>query len=106
MTDQEKIANVQTRVGNDPTATDAVVTVYLDDAENAIMRRRFPFGIPEGETLPTAYDILQCRLAARYFLRFGAEGELTHNENGVNRTYGSVNDEDLLREVVQVAKVI
>ena len=105
MTDQEKIANVQTRVGNDPTATDAVVTVYLGDAKAAIFRRLYPFGIPEGAEIPAIYEALQCKLAARYFLRIGAEGEITHNENGVNRTYGSVNDEDLLRDVIQVAKV-
>ena len=108
MTDQEKISTVQVLVENDPTATDAVVTVYLAKAESAILRRLYPYGIPSTVTdsIPEKYELLQCELASRYFLRRGAEGEYIHDENGTNRHYGSVNDEDLLSEVVPYAKVI
>ena len=50
--------------------------------------------------------MLQVKLAVRYFLRRGGEGETRHSENGIDRTYGSVNDEDLLSEVTSFAKVI
>lgn len=108
MTDQEKISTVQVLVENDPTATDAVVTVYLAKAESAILRRLYPYGIPSTVTdlIPEKYELLQCELASRYFLKRGAEGEYIHDENGTNRHYGSVNDEDLLSEVVPYAKVI
>ena len=66
----------------------------------------YPFGIPEDTEIPERYDYFQIRLAQRYFLRRGAEGEIEHNENGVNRTYQSVNDEDILRNIVQVAKAV
>lgn len=106
MTTEEKITRVQTLIGADATATDALIGVYLDEAKNAILNRRYPFGIPYGvDDVPQMYEGLQCKLAMRYFLRRGAEGEQAHNEDGVNRTYGSVNDEDLLMEVIQVAKV-
>lgn len=107
MTEAEKITTVQTLVENDTAATDAVVTVYLKDAESAILRRLYPWGIPETATsVPSEYEMLQCKLAMRYFLKRGAEGEYIHDENGTNRHYGSVNDEDLLSEVVPYAKVI
>ena len=107
MTNAEKITTVQTLVENDASATDAVVTVYLKDAESAILRRLYPWGIPETVTdVPSEYEMLQCKLAMRYFLKRGAEGEYIHDENGTNRHYGSVNDEDLLSEVVPYAKVI
>ena len=108
MTTAEKIAIVKTLVENDAAATDAVVSVYLSDAEMAILRRlyRVYADMPDGATIPAIYDFLSCKLAARYFLRRGGEGEISHNENGVNRTYGSVNDEDLLREVLPYAKVM
>lgn len=108
MTDQEKISTVQVLVENDPTATDAVVTVYLAKAESAILRRLYPYGIPSTVTdsIPEKYELLQCELASRYFLKRGAEGEYIHDENGTKRHYGSVNDEDLLSEVVPYAKVI
>ena len=105
MTDEQKITTVKVLVENDPEATDAVVGVYLDVALSAILDRRYPFGVPETYDV-SQYDMLQCKLAARYFLRRGAEGETSHNENGVNRTYGSVNDEDLLDEVIVIAKVM
>ena len=106
MTQGEKITLVQTLIGADEDASDAVVSVYLELAKNAILNRRFPFGVPDYAELPKEYEVLQCRLAERYFLKRGAEGEQIHNEDGVHRHYGSVNDEDLLMEVIQVAKVM
>ena len=105
MTAEEKTTRVQTLLGNDEEATDELVAVYLDDAKEAILNRRYPFGAPDFADVPKQYENAQCKLAARYFLRRGAEGELIHNEDGVQRHYGSVQDEDILMEVMQVARV-
>lgn len=104
MTDAEKILTVQTLV-DDEAATDALISVYLSKAASAILRRLYPFGLPQGAVVPDIYHYSQCELASRYFLRRGAEGEVVHNENGVNRTYGSANDEDILREVMPYGRV-
>lgn len=108
MTDAQKKALVKTLVGNDAAATDDLVGVYLSDAEEAIMRRLYRvYGdIPEAVSMPAMYERLQCKLSARYFLRRGGEGEISHSENGVARNYGSVNDEDLLMEVIPYARVM
>ncbi len=106
MTTAEKIAAVQYKLDSDPDATDAVVFGLLEDAEEAIFARMYPFGVPDTvDAVPKRYERLQIRLAQRYFLRRGGEGETIHNENGIDRHYGSVNDEDLLMEVMQVAKL-
>lgn len=105
MTVVEKVKTVQALVGGDTQATLELVSVYLDDAKEAILNRRYPFGFDSSKDVPSQYERLQCRLAARYFLRRGAEGEDSHSEDGADRSYGSVNDEDLLMEVVQVLKV-
>lgn len=102
----EKITTVRTLLDNDPQATDGLLEILLKDAEYTILNRMYPFGIPEDTYVPDAYEMMECRLAQRYFLRRGAEGEIVHNENGVNRTYQSVNDEDILRNIIQVAKVV
>ena len=99
MTKAEAIAIVQTYAENDPAATDALVGLYLDDAKAAILRRLYPFGDISEQTIPAIYEMLWCKLAYRYFLRRGAEGEYIHDENGINRHYSSPNDEDLLKEV-------
>ncbi len=106
MTSAEKIAMVKTLVENDAEATDAVVPVYLNLALNAMLERLFPYdSTKEAEDVPVRYDTLQCELAARYFLRRGGQGEISHEENGINRTYGSVDDEDILKRLTPFAKV-
>ena len=107
MTTAEKIADVKSRLNNDPTATDALISVYLKDAQNAILKRRYVGKPPAWAVdVPSEYENLQCRLAERYFLKRGAQGEQIHNEDGVHRHYGSVNDEDLLAEITSVVKVV
>ena len=106
MTDSEKIATVKVLVENDPEATDTVVPVYLNLARNAMLERLFPYDSDKDETdIPARYDMTQCELAARYFLRRGGQGEINHEENGVNRTYGSVDDADILQRLTPFAKV-
>ena len=106
MTSAEKIAYVQA-LADDPEATDALVSVYLTKAKSAIFARMYPIGSkPESLVdVPEKYEVLQCDLAVRYFMRRGGEGESIHNENGIMRHYGSVNDEDLLMEVTQVIRL-
>lgn len=106
MTDNEKIAMVTTLVDNDPTATSAIITVYLQVACNKMLERLFPYdSSKQASDIPGRYDVTQCELAARLFLRKGSEGENSHEENGVNRTYSSVDDEDLLSRLTPFAKV-
>ena len=106
MTNAEKIAMVKTLVENDSEATDAVVTVYLTLASNTMIERLYPYDDSKtASDVPERYDTIQCELAARYFLRRGGQGEISHEENGVNRTYGSVDDEDILKRLTPFAKV-
>lgn len=106
MDTSDKITTVQTLLCGDPKATNALVTVLLQDAEAAIYRRLYPYGVPDTVTgIPDIYELLQCKLAVRYFSRLGAEGENTHEENGIRRNYSTVNDEDLLMEITPYAKL-
>ena len=111
MTLAEKILYVRGLVDNDTDATDDRLTALLKKAESAIRLRMYPFGFPEKRneqgqiipfSVPEQYEYLQCDLAMRYFNRRGGEGEALHIENGIDRHYASVNDEDLLMEVMQV----
>jgi len=102
-----KTTVVQTLIGDVPESSDAtLIGVYLTKAENAILNRMYPFGNWASTiTIPPQYEYLQCELASRYILRRGAEGETSHSENGISRSYGSTNDEDLLKEIMQVVGV-
>ena len=106
MTDAEKITMVKALVDNDATATDDLIKVYLRLASNKMLERLYPFDADKEESdLPERYETIQCELAARLFLRRGGEGETNHEENGVNRTYATVDDEDLLSRLTPFAKV-
>ena len=106
MTNTEKIAMVKALVLNDPAATDAVVTVYISIAANKMLERLYPYDTGKGESdIPDRYATLQCELSARLFLRRGSEGETSHEENGVNRAYATVDDEDILCRITPFAKV-
>lgn len=106
MTDAEKIVMVQVLCENDAEATAEVVPVYLNLACSAMLERLFPYDSTKEETdIPERYDTIQCELAARYFLRRGGQGEINHEENGVNRQYASVDDDDILRRLTPFAKV-
>ena len=106
MTSAEKIAMVKTLVENDADATDAVVTVYLTIAGNKMVERLYPYDTgKEISDIPVRYDTIQCELASRLFLRRGSEGETNHEENGVNRSYANVDDDDILCRLTPFAKV-
>lgn len=108
MTDAKKITIVNTLLGF--AETNAIVSVYLDLAKQKIMSRLYPLGIPSVDgvpvDIPEEYSYIQCQLASRLYLRRGGEGEITHNENGVSRTYGTVNDEDILSQIIPYVEVM
>lgn len=98
MTTDEQINTTKVLIGNAPNLTDALVQTYLDVAGVRIINRLCPFG-NEPDSVPTKWQMTQCELAARMFLRRGADGETAHSENGIDRTYGSVDDEDILSRI-------
>ena len=106
MTDAQKKAMVKTLVENDADATDEVVAVYLTLAGRKMLERLYPYDTAKGESdIPDRYDTVQCELASRLFLRRGSEGENNHEENGVNRSYATVDDDDILCRLTPFAKV-
>lgn len=89
-----------------PEIGDAEAESYLDAAKAAIMARRYPFeDFPE--ELESRYLDLQLRIAADLYAKAGAEGETSHSENGVSRSYSNAwVSEELLSEVTPKAKVL
>ena len=104
MTNAQKIARVKSLLG-DASVSDSDILALLDQASDAILEVLYPFDdVGENATLPMKYTSLQCDLAARYCARMGGNGEIDHNENGINRKWASPDDADLLRKVTPRAK--
>lgn len=69
-----------------PNLDDDLVRLYLDLAGDEITTRLYPYAdIPMA--VPDIHATRQCKLAAFLYLKRGAEGETSHNENGVQRSY-------------------
>ena len=71
----------------------------LESAKNAILARRFPFQEWPSD-FPNQFVDLQFRIALDLYNKIGGEGQLTHSENGISRSWeSSWVSEQLLQEV-------
>ena len=78
----------------------------LESAKAVILSRRFPFGEQPTELEPK-YNDLQIRIAVEMYNKRGVEGQTSHSENGVSRSYASASvSEDLLREITAKVGVV
>ena len=107
MTDAEKIALVESMSGE---SSDAVVSAFLAMSSDAIINRAFPFATEderESLTVPVRYQNLQCEIAVYLLNKRGAEGQTSHNENGINRGYenGGIPD-SMLKQVVPFCRSV
>ena len=88
-------------------ASETLIALYLDMAAQKMLTRLYPFDPTKTALdIPSIYDMTQVELATRLYARAGAEGEISHNENGVNRSYKTVDDEDILSRLVPYCKVL
>lgn len=89
-----------------PMVTEQETQILLETAKSAINARRYPFGDPPDE-LERRYNNLQLRIAVELYNKQGAEGETSHSENGISRSYSSAwISEELLSEVTPKARVM
>ena len=109
MTDVEKLALCRVMVDQPDTAegwTDDVLNAYLTLAGKKIIERRYPYDDTVTE-VPVRYGVLQCEIAAYLLNKRGAEGEVSHSENGISRTYESANvPESMLADVTPYCGVV
>ncbi|MCM1364653.1 MAG: phage head-tail connector protein [Faecalibacterium sp.] len=76
------------------------VEFYLSFAKDIILSRLYPFRTDVTE-MPKKYDSLQVEIAAYLLNKRGAEGEISHSENGISRTYESAEvPESMLKRIV------
>lgn len=104
MTEDEKVQLVEQLI-TDVAVTTAMIESYLALAADRILRRVWPFGGAPAEW-PTQYDMVQVQLTVRMIARRGGEGEISHSENGVSRSYKSVDDEDILGQLTPYVGVV
>lgn len=89
MSETEKLIFLRAMVDGNETDTDwkdDVLLAYLQIAGRKIIDRAYPYD-DEVTEVPKRYGILQCEIAAYLLNKRGAEGETSHSENGISRSY-------------------
>ena len=102
MSDTEKLIFLRVMVGeqgSDTEWSDDVLLTYLSIAGQKIINRAYPYD-EEVTEVPKRYELLQCEIAAYLLNKRGAEGETSHSENGISRTYSNADVPESLIGVV------
>lgn len=103
MNDTDKLAMLQVMVGEN---NESLLNVYLNIAKQKILDRAYPYDDTKTE-VPNKYAILQCEIAAYLYNKRGAEGQTSHDENGIKRTYESADvPESMLKQITPYVGVI
>jgi hypothetical protein len=97
MTNAEKMVALATALAPD-TATDEVLDGMLADAEALVLNRMYPFGYPDDAVVPSRYERIQIQLTVELYSKRGAEGQISHSENGISRTWAE--ESALLKRVM------
>lgn len=102
MTDEEKLERLRVLISPD-TADNSLLSILLSQAAGIVLNRRYPFGQPEGATVPTAYEHIQLQIAVELFAKMGADGQLHHKENGIDRVYEAADvSPSLLKRIIPI----
>ena len=109
MTNIEKLTLCRVMVEQPATAegwSDDVLNTYLTIAGQKIINRAYPYDTTISE-VPVRYGVLQCEIAVYLLNKRGAEGELSHSENGISRTYENADVPDsMLNDVIPHCGVV
>lgn len=104
MTDDEKLVILKRMTGERNTA---VLSTYLSLAKSVVLNHAYPYGYDDMEEVPPKYDSVHIEIAVYMLNKRGAEGEVSHSENGVSRTYeGADVPPSLLRRITPMAGVL
>jgi len=91
MTNENKLYTLRTILddGGDLPSDEKLIS-YLSLSETEILNWMYSQigGVPDGVTsVPTKYEVTQIYAVVAGYTHAGAEGERSHNENGIQRTF-------------------
>ena len=88
MTDAEKLSQLKALLQITDTTQDDTLAVYLSLAKSEILSWLYSGKTPNDVTeVPARYEPTQVMACVAGFSQSGADGQLTHSENGISRTF-------------------
>lgn len=104
MTDVEKLSALRAVVGGSD--SEEVLSTYLVLAGSKIIAKAFPYD-DTVTAVPKKYEYLQIEIAAYMLNKRGAEGQTSHSENGISRSYEDADiPASMLKAIVPYCGVI
>lgn len=104
MTESEKLTALKAMVGGSD--TDEVLSTYLMLAGRKIIAKAYPYD-PDVTIVPVQYEHLQLEIATYMLNKRGAEGQTSHSENGISRSYENADiPKSMLRSITPNVGVI
>lgn len=98
MTNAEKLTMVRVMCDSDNDSDD-ILLAYLSLAGRKIIDRAYPYD-NEVEEVPRRYELLQCEITTYLLNKRGAEGQTSHSENGISRSYENADVPDSMLSVI------
>ena len=100
MTNEEKLTMLRVMVEADSEDwTDEILLTYLNISGQKIINRAYPYDNTV-DVVPRKYEMLQCEIAAYLLNKRGAEGELSHSENGISRSYETADVPNSMLDII------
>ena len=101
-----KLEQLKSLLGISGTDEDALLLTLLSISAQKILDRAYPYD-PTVTEVPARYETKQVEIAVYLYNKRGAEGQIVHNENGINRTYESADvPESLMRGITPYVGVV
>ena len=103
----EIFADVMTYLGDEVTESDKpVLLILVNRAIRKVCTKRYPFGYSDEEKDKAVekYRNTVFEAAVYYWAKLGADGESSHSENSISRTYNS--EEAIFFDVIPMVKVM
>lgn len=85
MTDSEKLNRLSVLLDMDEES--AILAEYLNMAKDEILNWMYRGDVPEGADVPARYEQTQIQAVIAGYSISGAEGQTSHSENGISRTF-------------------
>lgn len=85
---------------------DNLLSLLLETAGNKLLERLYPYDSSK-TVVPVRYQTKQIEIALFLYNKQGAEGQTSHSENGINRTYENADiPESLLQGITPFVGVM
>ena len=85
---------------------ESVLLAYLNIAGRRVIQRAYPYRM-DVETVPNKYSVNQVEIACYLLNKRGAEGEISHSENGISRSYENADiPESMLKQIIPFCEVV